>query len=484
MNQSISRLFVVVIVLFTILIVFTSRWSVLDQSALQSNPRNQLSFYASLKIKRGQLLTDNGKVLARSLKASGGIWSRQYPFGSLFAQAVGYAHPQLAQFAGLEQSYNSELSGRLETGLTSVFGPLSSATAGDNVDTTLNVPAQLRAQALLAGRIGSVVAIVPQTGAVKVMYSNPTYNDNHPFKRCPPNPEDIGCQFNLATQAELPPGSTFKVVTTAAALDTGEYTPTSIINGDSPIIVSGVPLENDGNASYGPVTLTKALTDSINTVYAQVGEKLGRQTMDTYMRRFGFYSVPPLDYPPSQMTVSGERINDKLVPVTNPNIDIGRTAIGQSNLTVTPLQMAMVVSAVADDGTLMEPRLATRAVNSDGQVVEQIKPTVYQQVMKPKIAGELTQMMTDVVEEGTGTPAQLDGIQVAGKTGTASVGGSPDGTVSGGQVDDAWFIGFAPVDHPKIAVAVELSHIVNGYGGTYAAPIAAQIIKLLLAENQ
>jgi peptidoglycan glycosyltransferase len=140
--------------------------------------------------------------------------------------------------------------------------------------------------------------------------------------------------------------------------------------------------------------------------------------------------------------------------------------------------MAMVVSAIANDGKLMEPRLTSSVVNNDGQVVETVSPQEYDQVMKPKIAQELQQMMRKVVEEGTGETANLDGLNVAGKTGTASTGGTKDGQ----PLDDAWFVGF-PLDDPRIAVAVELSNIPNGYGGTYAAPIAAQVIKTLLGEH-
>jgi peptidoglycan glycosyltransferase len=485
MNRAIVRLFAVMVLLFAVLVAFTSRWTVFSATALQNNPLNKLGFYASEKIKTGDLLADNGSVLAKAVPATGGTWKRKYPFGSLFAQPVGYSILQTGQTAGLEKYRASQLRG-VKTGLTSVFGSLGGSQVGDDVQTTLDPKAQALARTLLKGRTGSVVAIVPQTGAVKVMYSNPTYNDNDPqayddsVTACKPNPFKIGCTYNLATQGLFPPGSTFKVVTSTAALDSGKYTPQSIINGSSPLEVSGRPLDNDGNQSWGNISLTTALINSVNTVYAQVGQNVGAKLMETYMKRFGFYSEPPLDYPSSELLTSGEQLNGKLIAPTNPNVDLGRMSIGQDKLLVTPLQMAMVVSAVADGGVLMEPRLTTEVVNSDGQVVQRFAPTEYDRVMKPKTASELTQMMEDVVEEGTGTAAQLDGVKVAGKTGTASVGQSQDGQ----PLDDAWFIGFAPVSDPKIAVAVTLKNIPNGYGGTYAAPIAAQLIKTLLAEDR
>ena len=273
-----------------------------------------------------------------------------------------------------------------------------------------------------------------------MLYSNPSYDDNNPYAAG-------GSLFDSALQGAFPPGSTFKVVTTAAALNSGQYTPNSVIVGNSPITVSGVPLENDGNQSWGPISLTTALTNSVNTVYAQVGEQLGLNTMAQYMQRFGFYSVPPLDFPKEEMSKSGEAVltanGTRFLHPTDPDIDVGRMAIGQDKLLVTPFQMAMVAATVANGGTLMRPYLVSKVVNPDGQVVWTHQPTVQNVVMRRPIAAELTQMMTDVVEEGTGQAANLSGIgvKVAGKTGTAQI-------ETGTDLDDAWFIGFAPASDP------------------------------------
>jgi peptidoglycan glycosyltransferase len=479
MNASIRKLFVVCVILFTLLVIWTSRWAVFDASALQHDRLNQLGYFRSLRVDRGGLLADDGTVLARSVPAGGGTYTETYPQGSLFAQTVGYYNAREQSAAGLEESLSSTLEGS-PTGISSVFGPIDTGTqVGNEVQLTLDPRAQRLARSLLAGRVGSVVAITPQTGAVDVMYSNPSYNDNRP-DACHSQStaiESFGCQVNLATAGELPPGSTFKIVTSSAALNTGRFTPQSVLNGNSPRLISGIPLHNDANQSWGPVSLTKALTYSINTVYAQVGEAVGKQTMYEYMKRFGFYSVPPLGLPSDELAASGERYQGKLIPPTSPLVDIGRTAIGQDYLTVTPLQMAMVVATVANRGTLMKPYLVQRVISPDGVVLRNTTPTVYHRVMRPSIATELGGMMSDVVEEGTGTAANLQGLSAGGKTGTATV-------ITGQQYDDAWFIGFAPVAHPRIAVAVMLPDIIDGYGGTYAAPIAAQIMRTLIAEGK
>jgi penicillin-binding protein A len=472
MNGAIGKLFVVVVVLFALLIGWTSRWTVFEASSLTTNPLNRRTLVDDLRIKRGRILADDSTILAESIPAPAGTWKRTYPTGGLFAQPVGYLNAIEGQAAGLELSRGPDLRG-LQTGLSSIFGQLSTHPVGDDVYTTLDPTAQRVAVQGLAGRVGAVVALSPQTGAVKVMYSNPTYNDN-----VAATGGHVATTFNRAVQAEYPPGSTFKVVTATAAMDTGKYTPNSIIDGKSPLTVSGVPLENDGNTNWGPITLTTALTNSVNTVFAQVGQAVGKHTMAKYMRRFGFYSKPPLDYPSDEMLASGERLRGRLLSPTSGLIDLGRMSIGQDKLTVTPLQMAMVASAVADGGKLVTPHLASKVVNADGQTVLTIHPTVYSQVMKPSTAHELAQMMTDVVEEGTGTPAHLEGINVAGKTGTAQVG------APGSNYTDPWFIGFAPVQDPKVAVAVALEDVNGGFGGTDAAPIAAQVIKTLLSEGQ
>ena len=193
--------------------------------------------------------------------------------------------------------------------------------------TTLDPKAQRAAAQALAGQAGSVVAMDPTTGAIKVMYSNPGYNDNH-VDQC----QSPSCsEFNWATQGHYAPGSTFKVVTATAGIDSGLYTPNSTIDGKSPLIVSGVPLQNDGNQNWGPQSLTTALTYSINTIFAQVAERVGGSTLTKYMKRFGFYSNPPIGgYPSGEVTPSDVlSYTGKTLPPDSPDEDIGRIGIGE-----------------------------------------------------------------------------------------------------------------------------------------------------------
>jgi penicillin-binding protein A len=474
----IVRLFGVIVVLFALLVFFTSRWTVFEASSLNNNPLNVRTLLDELQIKRGEILADDGTVLAKSVPAPGKTWGRTYPNGPLFAHAVGYSIAAKGEASGLEESAAPQLRG-VQTGLSSIFGQLSPRPVGDDVYTNLDPKAQRAAQLALGSEAGSVVAIDPSTGAVKVMYANPTYDNNGP------NPgQNCGakdCLVNRVTQGQYAPGSTFKIVTAVAGIDSGMYTENSVINGDSPITVSGVPLNNDGNQSWGPQTLTTAMTYSINTIFAQVAEHVGRATMTEYMKRFGFYSKPPLDYPSGQIGISQpwSSVTGKPFPPGSPDEDIGRIGIGEGGLLVTPLQMAMVASAVADNGTLMTPHLVSRVVNQDGQTVSTTNPTVESQVMKPSTAQQVTRMMEKVVEEGTGVTVQIQGVTIAGKTGTPQIP-----TAEEPQRTQPAFVAFAPAQHPKVAIAVMIDQSDGGYGATVAAPVAKAVLRVLLAEGQ
>jgi peptidoglycan glycosyltransferase len=476
MNTQIRNLFVVIVVLFGLLIVWTTRWTVIDATALNHNPLNSRTLITALKVKRGRILAANGETLARSVKEGrSGFWTRTYPQGPLFSQAVGYSNLIRGQSAGLEQYRLDDLKGA-QTTLNSVFGPLGgNQNVGDDVYTFLDPKAQQLARQELAGRPGSVVALDPRTGAVLTMYSNPSYDNNHPSAPC-----SDACQLNRATHGRYPPGSTFKVVTATAGIDSGKYTPNSTINGDSPKTISGVPLNNDNNQSFGPITLTRALTDSVNTVFAQVAENVGRRTMTEYMKRFGFYALPPIDLPRNELGTSRPyNPNGRPYLPASPNEDIGRIGIGQGGLLVTPLQMAMVAAAVANGGKLMEPRLTNKVVDPDGRTVRTIAPRELDQVMSANTASAVNQMMRTVVDEGTGTPAKLgSGIPFAGKTGTASIG------TTGSGLTQPWFIGFAPANDPKVAVAVTIEKTNGQFGGQVAAPIARDVVQTLLSEGK
>jgi peptidoglycan glycosyltransferase len=473
MNAPIARLFVVVVVLFAVLVGFTSRWTVFDAHALRDNPRNHRQLIEEQQIRRGLIRAGDDSVLARSLQQPDKSYVRTYPSGRLFSHAVGYSFVRQGR-AGLERFYDDDLSGRSGE-LGSLLDRLSGTEqTGDNLVTTLDPAAQRVALQELGGRKGAVVALDPRTGAIRVMASVPGYDtntvkDQQQFSAL--NRDKDAPLLNRNTQAGYPPGSTFKVVTAIAAIDSGRYTPDSRISGRNGKRISGVPLNNDQGETFGDITLTEALTKSVNTVFGEVGEKLGKATMKKYMDRLGFGAPVEVDLPRDERAASGERKGGRIIPATNGAVDVGRMAIGQDKLTVTPLQMAMVASAVANGGKLMKPHIADRVVDRDGRTVRRIAPGEMSQVMSADTASKVGAMMDQVVKEGTGTAAALEGIDVAGKTGTAEVGhGCPN---------QLWFIAFAPAQDPRVAIAATVE-CGTGFGGTVAAPIAKAVMQELL----
>lgn len=479
MNKPIIRVFGVTLVLFGLLAFFTFRWTVLEQNELEDNPQNKRALLAQQKIKRGSIYGGDGMLLARSLRRKDDTWSRTYPQEGLFAQAVGYSYLNPGT-AGLERFYNGQLIGRGQGFGNTLRKLQGKREEGNTLRTSLDAAAQRVALEQLAGRAGAVVALNPRNGRVEVMASIPDYDPNSlrsakatsALNKAPGAP-----LLNRTTAGLYPPGSTFKAVTAIAALDSGQLKPDSVLSGKNGLPISGVPLNNTGGKDFGEIDMGTALTHSVNTWWAQAGERVGKRTMQRYMERLGFGRKVPADLPANERLASGDYCTTdgrrKLVKVTASCVDIGRTAIGQDKLLTTPLQMAMVAAAIGNRGVLMHPLLGTRTVDPEGRTALDIQPRTYSRVMSPATASTLTGMMTRVVQEGTGTAAALEGIDVAGKSGTAERNVEQN-------ITQPWFIGFAPADNPRVAVAVTIEKTVGGFGGIDAAPIARAVMESLL----
>jgi penicillin-binding protein A len=470
-NVRITNLFGLVVVLCAVLVGFTSYWSVFHAGSLEANRANKRPLLEQQRVRRGLITARDGTVLARNKVTGSGadrFYARSYPDGTLFSHVVGYNFVSRGN-AALERRYDDDLTGKSDEFQTILDQLRGKKREGHDLETTLDPAAQRTALAGLAGRPGSVVAIEPQTGFVRVMASVPGYDLNaipDNFARLIRTPD--APLLNRAAQSGYPPGSTFKVVTATAALDSGRFTPDSVLSGKSPHVIDGVPLSNFSNEQFGDIPLTTALTHSVNTVWAQVGVKLGKSLMYRYMNRYGFDRKPAIDLPSDELRASGVYSKGRLLSDSDP-VDIGRVAIGQERLQVTPLQMAMVAAAIGNGGRLMRPHLVDKITDADGRTVRKVKPSEESKVMSGETASALGGMMAEVVKEGTGTAAALQGIDVAGKTGTAEKG----------NANQAWFIAFAPVTAPRIAIAVTIEQT-SGQGGTVAAPIAKQVMETLL----
>jgi peptidoglycan glycosyltransferase len=483
-NRQIVKLFGFIVVLFGVLVGFTSWWSVFDAEALKEKNANKRPLLEQQQIPRGRILAADGTVIAKSVPKGKGAskrYVRRYPEGSLYGHPIGYSFVRLGD-SEFEQFHNEELIGEGSEFSSIVDELLGERQEGNDIVTSIDADAQRLALAELQEQgFGAVVAIEPDTGAVKVMASNAPFDPNRvPYEFSKLSTNEIERPLvNRATQGLYPPGSTFKVVTAAAGLDSGAITPESTINAPGSLEVEGTPLQNDFNEDFGAIGLDTALTNSVNTWFGQLGQELGNDTLFQYMERFGFNATPAIDLPEDEVEESGvwDIENGELLTASDP-VDLARLAIGQERLLATPLQMAQVAAAVANGGKLMKPQIWKRVVDPDGRVTETMDPSVYSEAISEETAEELTTAMEGVVSEGTGTNAAIPGVQVAGKTGTAE---TPGNLACGGGADEnqAWFIGFAPADDPQIAIAASVE-CTEQFGNDVAAPIFSDVAEAIL----
>ena len=491
MNRSITRVATVALVLLVALIVGTTYWQVWASSSLAAKQDNAIQRVAQFTVRRGKIEGSAGKTiyatnLRRKVKGQT-LYFRKYPNLGMLAQTIGYSTQERSR-TGLESSLNDYLTGtnsNLNTVLKTNLDRLQGITVtGNNVFLTVDPRGQRIAQGALGTQCGAVFALEPSTGKVLVAASSPTFDLNLADKpNFIPNVSKIhaNCRpasplLNRGTNALFPPGSSFKVVTAAAALDTGLYTPQSSFYDPGYCVEYGKRVRNAGDPEspeqFGTLSLATALEHSVNSVFCKIGIRLGAKRILDYSKRFGFYSLPPLETPENERIASGLYSKGQLYyPSNNSQVDPGRLAFGQERMIVTPIQMAMVAAGVANRGVVMRPYVVDRIEQPNGSLVTRTTPKMLSRAIKPQTAQELNLMMQSVVTGGTGTAAQIPGVPVAGKTGTAETGNS--------GINTTWFIAFAPADHPRVAIAVVLQNQ-TGFGGTTAAPIAKTVMEALL----
>jgi peptidoglycan glycosyltransferase len=487
-NKQVSQVGVAALVLIISLIVGTTYWQTWANAGLADRQDNSIRLVAQFSIDRGKIYAADGRtLLATNVKrqVSGQtLYFRRYPTGPLFSDVVGYS-TQTHNQTGLERGYNDYLTGanaNLDTVFRKTVDKLKGATIrGNDLILTIRPGAQALALRAMRGKCGAVVALNPSTGAVLTMASSPAYNpnliENH-FGQALRSGGRCGALVNRATAGRYQPGSTFKVVTATAALNSGRFTPSSPFDDPGYCEEYGDRVRNAGNPeapeAFGHVTLFQGLEHSINSVFCNVGKAIGAGSILSYAKRFGFYSLPPLETPENERLASGLYNRGRLFDPKHPEtqVDPGRLAFGQERLQVTPLQMAMVAATVANHGVLMRPHLVQRVVAPGGKTIVRAKPHKLARVMSPQVASELNAMMQAVVTSGTGPKGAIPGIPVAGKTGTAETGR--------GNIYTAWFIAFAPANRPQVAVAVVVEDQPGGFGGEVAAPIAKQVMEALI----
>ncbi|MBM3678440.1 MAG: penicillin-binding protein 2 [Actinobacteria bacterium] len=483
MNDELRRVAFVAVLLLVTLIVATTYWQVWESSALSARQDNTILRVAEFQVKRGRIV-DNGRLAARSMpKRLEGktLFFRTYPLGGLTAHLIGYSTAGRSR-VGLERSLNDKLTGTNRSLSSLLDEAKGRPIQGNHVYTTLRLDAQRAALRALGTRCGAVAAIDPRSGRLLVLASSPTYNPNLVERKY----ELIGkiradCEpasplLNRATQGLYPPGSTFKVVTMAAALESKRWTPESEFDDPGYCIAYGKRVNNfDTTRPFGRISLVTALQYSVNSVFCNIGQELGAKRILNQAKRFGFYASPPLETPIDERQPSGlyDSRRRLLFPKRDSDVDAGRTAFGQERLLVTPLQMAMVAGAIANGGVLMEPFAVNRVVSPKGKTIQKTRPRKLPRAVSPTTARDISEMMVKAVEKGTGTSARIPGLRVGGKTGTAETG------LDGSNV--TWFIAFAgPAgQRPRVAIAVVLQNQ-QLTGGATAAPIAREVLQALL----
>ncbi len=486
MNRPIRRVGYAITILILVLVGQLTYLQVVDASKLANDKRNVRGALKEYNRARGEIVTADGTIVAQSIPTAGDFkFLRTYPQRDLYAHTVGYqSFVDLVGTTGVEASYNDVLTGQdTSLQLNDIGGLLNGKSATNNVILSLTQGAQTAARDALNNQRGSVVAMNLTNGEVLAMYSNPTFNPNGLSVH---NTQFVQNVFNSINSGDKPalqrayrdrysPGSTFKVVTSKSAIEAGLATP------DDPVFPSldGFPIPGtettlfnfggEGNPCGG--TLRQSLVNSCNATFATLGYELDDQ-FPPAMEQCGINSTPPIDLSPTAVASVGPQVG-----ADRPRFALA--GIGQGDVFTSPLQMALIASGIGNGGKIMEPHVVKEIQNSDGKTVRTIDPKEWKTCMSPTTAQSLTSMMLDVVNQGTGTAAQIDGVAVAGKTGTAQT--------TEGENPHAWFIAFAPANAPKYAVAVIIEHGGDfgseATGGAVAAPIAKQVLQNLLAEN-
>ncbi len=477
MNRNIRRLGVFFLVMFGVIVADVTYWQVIDASSMASRPDNHRMYVEAQEIRRGRIYDRNGVLLAGRRIGDDGLVHRFYTDPSL-STVIGYDDPRLGK-SELEASYDDYLTGAIAgTSWTTFLNRVEHKPVyGNDLTLTIDDRIQRAVDGIMPASPSAAIVSDPRTGEILAMVSHPGFDANqvgdsaywHSLLNDPNFP-----LISRTINGFYPPGSTFKIVTLSSALDAGIYTLDSTFYGTQatgPLTVQGhvypVTINNlndcGGRVVPPPITLAQALECSDNIVFAQVGLKLGASRFLDYAHRFGIDSVPPFAIPVSRsrVTQKGEVFDQ---------VALASSAFGQGGLHVTPMQMLFADEAIADGGAIPTPLLIQKITAPDGSVIQTDSPGTLSQAVSTSAADDTRSAMQLVVQQGTGVLAQVPGVEIAGKTGTAETGGA--------VLPHAWFVCFAPVNHPRIAVTVIVEH--GGEGSTVAAPLAKQILEAAL----
>lgn len=462
MERQVRHLFWFFVLLFLALVAQLSYVQVYAAPGLRTHANNTRAVEQEMRVERGLVVSADGVLLAGN-EREGAYFFRLYPEPSVVSPWLGYSSLRYGR-AGVERAYNLELAGEADALTVRNYLDLLTGRPRRGADLLLTLDAEVQRAAVeaLGDRPGAVVALDPRTGAVLALTSSPRFDPTRLNDDWEALSADEGHPLvDRALNGRYPPGSVFKLVVAAAALEEGVVTPETAFNDEGSWLAGGFQVSNYDGKVFGDHDFSEALTYSVNTTFAKVGVDLGAATLARYAAAFGIGEQAPWRL--------GGASGSFPEPDTMDTAHVAQASFGQGEVLTTPLQMALVAAGIANGGRIMAPYLVAEVRDYRQTTLERAEPRVWKMPVSEGTAHELRDMMVRVVESGTGTGAAISGVDVAGKTGTAEVGsGSPH----------AWFVAFAPAENPTIAVAVVVEN--GGTGGAAAAPVARAVMRAAL----
>lgn len=461
MERSIQRVALCFFGLFMALAVYLTYVQFFQSEQLSAHLLNRRTWEMTKNVPRGNITDKKGTIIARSVPVGKGQnvqYAREYKYGDMFAPVTGFISNTYGK-TGVESYYNQYLSGIDNPQYR--LGPISSfwRQKGYNVVLSIDTALQQAAYRALGKYRGVIIVMDPRTGKILALVSKPSYNPNNIEKDWKAVLQDTASPLlNRALQGLYPPGSAIKPLVAAAALEEKVTDLKKTYKSPGYLKIGNYTLHEVNNRPLGDVNLERAIALSSNVAFARMGLDLGSERLGRYFDKFGFGQTPPIDLPAEKSRLP------KFSQL--PDGELAQTAIGQGELLVTPLDMALMTAAFANQGNTMKPMLVTAITDDEGHVIKNFTPEVWRKPISGQTAETIKNMMGKVVEWGTGTAAGLRNIRVAGKTGTAE---NPHGA------SHAWFVGLAPIDKPEIIIVVIVEN--GGSGGGIAAPIARQVLQ-------
>ncbi len=453
-KTTLNKRLVFVMVFFVTLALYLVYFQLFKRADIENDSHNRRLWVNEDNIKRGSIYDRNGNILAYSEKDSDGSQYRVYNYGKSASSVTGYSSKTYGK-TGIEKSYNKELLALSGENLSNFRKMVVKNDTGYDVHLSLDQNIQEIVYEYMEDIKGSCVVMNPKTGEVLALVSNPSYDPNsldEDWDELIQNTD--GPLVNRATSGSYRPGSTFKIVTATGVLNYGldtSYNDTGVET------IQGYDIKNFADQTYGMVNLRSAFVNSINTYFASKTNDLGRDKYEELAEKFMINRDYDFDMDKNKAIIPFDDLNQ---------VDLAMSGFGYGKTQITPLHMAMITSAIANEGKMMQPRLVTKVVDKDGKIIEEKEDKVLSEVTSVENANYIRDMMVSVVNEGTGTSAYLDSVQIAGKTGTAD---------KENNMLDAWFVGFAPAYDPDIVIALVVEDS-DDTGGVVAAPIARDIL--------